>query len=311
MQTERFYQQRLDEWVEESRKEAYKGRVAEYIPGLAAAPQHALGIALWGTDGQFFQSGDTDLHFTMQSISKVFSLLLALMDSGEKAVFQKVGMEPTGDDFNSILKLELVDPGKPFNPFINAGAIVIASLIHGEGPDEKSERLLQFIRHLAHDNRLDYNEAVYESERETAHRNRSIAYYLKDNGVLEDDVEETLEVYFRQCSIVVNCKQLAHMALVLASDGVDPVTKQQVIPRRYIQIAKSFMVTCGMYNASGEFAIEVGLPAKSGVSGGILSVVPGKWGIGIIGPALNSKGNSVAGVQLLRCLSKDWDWSIF
>ncbi|MBD8497157.1 glutaminase A [Paenibacillus arenosi] len=311
MQTERFYQQRLDEWVEESRKEAYKGRVAEYIPGLAAAPQHALGISLWGTDGQFFQSGDTDLHFTMQSISKVFSLLLALMDSGEKEVFQKVGMEPTGDDFNSILKLELVDPGKPFNPFINAGAIVIASLIQGEGPDEKSERLLQFIRHLAHDNRLDYNEAVYESERETAHRNRSIAYYLKDNGVLEDDVEETLEVYFRQCSIVVNCKQLAHMALVLASDGVDPVTKQQVIPRRYIQIAKSFMVTCGMYNASGEFAIEVGLPAKSGVSGGILSVVPGKWGIGIIGPALNSKGNSVAGVQLLRSLSKDWDWSIF
>ncbi|MCR8845546.1 glutaminase A [Paenibacillus sp. SC116] len=311
MQTKRFYQQRLDESVEESRKVAYKGRVAEYIPGLAAAPQHALGIALWGTDGQFFQSGDTDLHFTMQSISKVFSLLLALMDSGEKAVFQKVGMEPTGDDFNSILKLELVDPGKPFNPFINAGAIVIASLIHGDGPDEKSERLLQFIRALAHDNRLDYNEAVYESERETAHRNRSIAYYLKDNGVLEDDVEETLEVYFRQCSIVVNCKQLAHMALVLASDGVDPVTKQQIIPRRYIQIAKSFMVTCGMYNASGEFAIEVGLPAKSGVSGGILSVVPGKWGIGIIGPALNSKGNSVAGVQLLRHLSKDWDWSIF
>ncbi|TVX93895.1 glutaminase A [Paenibacillus agilis] len=311
METKRFYQQRLDEWVEESRKQAYKGRVAEYIPGLAAAPQHALGIALWGTDGQFFQSGDTDLHFTMQSISKVFSLLLALMDSGEKSVFQKVGMEPTGDDFNSILKLELVDPGKPFNPFINAGAIVIASLIQGDGPDEKSERLLQFIRHLAHDNRLDYNEAVYESERETAHRNRSIAYYLKDNGVLEDDVEETLEVYFRQCSIVVNCKQLAHMALVLASDGVDPVTKQQVIPRRYVQIAKSFMVTCGMYNASGEFAIEVGLPAKSGVSGGILSVVPGKWGIGIIGPALNSKGNSVAGVQLLRHLSQDWDWSIF
>jgi glutaminase len=226
-------------------------------------------------------------------------------------VFSKVGMEPTGDDFNSMLKLELVEPGIPFNPLINAGAIVISSLIKGNSPIEKSARILSFFRELANNDTLTYNLDVYRSEFDTAHRNRSLAYFLKDNGVLKDNVEEVLDVYFHHCAVEVTCADLARMALVLSCGGIDPISGKSLIPHRFVQIAKTFMVTCGMYNASGEFAIGVGLPAKSGVSGGILTMVPGRYGIGVVGPALNKKGNSVAGVHLLETLSQKFDWSLF
>jgi glutaminase len=247
----------------------------------------------------------------MQSISKVFTLILALMDNGEETVFGKVGMEPTGDNFNSMLKLELVRPGIPFNPMINAGAITVSSLIRGNSPYEKSGRILQFLKELSGNADLEYDMGVYRSESDTGNLNRSIAFFLKENGVLGGDVEEVLEVYFRHCSIVVDCADLARMGLVLACSGLDPLTGQTLIPRRYVQIAKTFMTTCGMYNASGEFAIQVGLPAKSGVSGGILTFVPGRYGIGVVGPALNDKGNSYAGVHLLQALSREMDWSMF
>ncbi|MGG4395495.1 glutaminase A [Paenibacillus thiaminolyticus] len=301
----------LPQWLEESRRMAAAGKVATYIPGLAEARSDALGISLCGIRGERVKAGETEEPFTMQSVSKVFSLLLALLDSGEAGVFAKVGKEPTGDDFNSILKLELVDPGKPFNPFINAGAIAIASLIEGRTPEEKSERLLEFVRMLADDPSITWNKRIYESERETAYRNRSLAYYLKDNGILEGDVEATLDVYFRQCAIEVRTCQLARMALVLANRGCDPATGHCYIPRKFVQIATSFMTTCGMYNASGEFALEAGIPAKSGVSGGIMALIPGQLGIGVYGPALNEKGNSVAGVHMLAMLSERFEWSIF
>jgi glutaminase len=301
----------LPDWVELSRRVSAHGSVASYIPELKDSPSDALGIAIHSLDGQAVESGDVGLSFTMQSISKVFTLLLALIDQGEQAVFHKVGMEPTGDDFNSMLKLELVEPGKPFNPFINAGAIVISSLILGNTPTEKAERILSFIRQLAGDSTLAVNESVCRSESRTANRNRSLAYFLKDNKVLDDDVESTLDVYFRYCSIEVNCRHIARMACVLANNGRDPLSGLELVPRRYVQIAKSFMITCGMYNESGEFSIKVGIPAKSGVSGGILAVVPGQFGIGIVGPALNKKGNSIAGMHLLKQLSDRYDWSIF
>ncbi|WP_374017487.1 glutaminase A [Paenibacillus thiaminolyticus] len=301
----------LPQWLEESRRMAAAGKVATYIPGLAEGRPDALGISLCGIRGERVKAGETEEPFTMQSVSKVFSLLLALLDSGEAGVFAKVGKEPTGDDFNSILKLELVDPGKPFNPFINAGAIAIASLIEGRTPEEKSERLLEFVRMLADDPSITWNKRIYESERETAYRNRSLAYYLKDNGILEGDVEATLDVYFRQCAIEVRTCQLARMALVLANRGCDPATGHCYIPRKYVQIATSFMTTCGMYNASGEFALEAGIPAKSGVSGGIMALIPGQLGISVYGPALNEKGNSVAGVHMLAMLSERFEWSIF
>ena len=303
--------ERLPEWLEMSRKQTALGCPASYIPELAHTPAHALGITITDKNLREMSAGDHGLSFTMQSISKVFTLLLALIDQGEEGVFRKVGMEPTGDDFNSMLKLELVEPGIPFNPLINAGAIVISSLIQGKAPEEKIERILAFFRKLTDDPSLTYNETVYRSESATAHRNRSLAYFLKDNQVLTDDVEDILEVYFKHCSVEVSCRHVARMALVLALNGKDPSTGEELIPRRFVQIAKTFMITCGMYNASGEFAIRVGLPAKSGVSGGIMTLVPGRCGIGVISPSLNDKGNSVPGVHLLQTIANELDWSMF
>lgn len=303
--------QQLPRWLETSLPCATRGNVASYIPELSKAPHNALGITLLSATGESASAGDCGLRFTMQSISKVFTLILALMDNGEDEVFSKVGMEPTGDNFNSMLKLELVRPGIPFNPMINAGAITVSSLIRGSSPEEKSERILHFFKDLAGNDRLDYDMGVYRSESDTGNLNRSISFFLKENGVLNGDVEEVLDVYFRHCSIVVDCADLARMALVLASNGTNPLTGKQLIPRRYVQIAKTFMTTCGMYNASGEFAIQVGLPAKSGVSGGILTLVPERYGIGVVGPALNDKGNSYAGVHLLQTISRGLDWSMF
>lgn len=303
----------LPERVAISREMTAFGRPASYIPELAGAPAHALGIAITEPSGRVIAAGDCGLRFTMQSISKVFTLLLALMDNGEEGVFRKVGMEPTGDDFNSMLKLELVEPGIPFNPLINAGAIAISSLIAGATPAEKTQRIFAFLRRLAGDESIVGDDAVYASESATAHRNRSLAYFLKDNRVLgdKDDVEEVLDVYFRHCSALVTCRHIARMGLVLALGGADPATGEQLVPRRFVQIAKTFMFSCGMYNASGEFAIRVGLPAKSGVAGGIMTLVPGRYGIGVVGPALNGKGNSTAGVHLLEELSREFDWSLF
>lgn len=301
----------LPDWVKTSVPQAATGKVASYIPELAKASRDALGITLLNTNGDFVSAGNSEMYFTMQSISKVYTLILALMDNGEDKVFSKVGMEPTGDNFNSMLKLELVRPGIPFNPFINAGAIMVSSLIHGNSQEEKSERILQFFKELASNHNLKHDQNVFQSELDSGHLNRSIAYFLKGNGVLDGDVEEVLSIYFRHCSILVNCADLARMALVLACDGTDPLTGKKLIPQRFVQIAKTFMTTCGMYNASGQFAIQVGLPAKSGVSGGILTLVPGRYGIGVIGPALNDKGNSQAGIELLETISQEMDWSMF
>lgn len=301
----------LPQWLENSRARTADGKTASYIPELSKADPDTLGIHIADMNGGSVSAGDCGTRFTMQSISKVFTLILALMDNGEEVVFSKVGMEPTGDNFNSMLKLELVQPGIPFNPLINAGAIVISSLINGNSPAEKAGRILDFISGLAGNPDLAVDDATYYSESATGNLNRSMAYFLTDNGVLRGGVEEVLEVYFRHCSISATCSDLARMAVILANDGIDPGTGQALIPRRYVQIAKTFMVTCGMYNGSGQFAIDVGLPAKSGVSGGILALVPGLAGIGVIGPALNPHGNSLAGVHLLRSLSREFDWSMF
>lgn len=310
MEMERL-RQSLPEWLRQSRTQTAFGEVASYIPGLAKAPKDALGVYVLDGSGGSVSGGDIELCFTLQSISKVFTLILALMDNGEDAVFAKVGKEPTGDDFNSMLKLELVEPGIPFNPLINAGAIAVSSLIRGDDLQMKSERILRFLREVSGNDKLTYNLEVFRSESDTAHRNRSLAYFLKDNGVLDLDVEDVLDVYFHHCSVEAKCADLARMGLVLAYDGFDPITKRSLIPRRCVQIAKTFMVTCGMYNASGEFAMQVGLPAKSGVSGGILTLVPGRFGIGVVGPALNTRGNSVAGVHVLETMSRELDWSLF
>ncbi len=301
----------LQEVLEKARPFAKQGKVADYIPELAKALPETLGVTVMPIGQAPLSAGDCGVPFTMQSISKVFTLLLALIDHGEEKLFEHVGMEPTGDHFDSMVRLELTEPGKPFNPMINAGAIAVTSLIRGSTPQEKTDRILAFVRKLAADESIAIDEEVYRSEAATADRNRSLAYFLKHNGVISGNVEEHLEVYFRQCSIRVTCAQIAHMGMILANGGIDPDSGEILIPERYVQIAKAFMLTCGMYNASGEFAIKVGIPAKSGVAGGILAVVPGRMGIGTISPALSEKGNSVAGCRILQELAARWRLSIY
>ncbi|WP_128896083.1 glutaminase A [Longirhabdus pacifica] len=302
---------KLEQYLEEARQFCDLGKVADYIPELTHANCSMIGLSLLDTNNKNIQLGEYSIPFTLQSISKVLTLILALMDHGEDVVFEYVGMEPTGDVYNSMLKLELVPPGKPFNPLINAGAIVITSLIKGDTPALKYERISNFVKELCGRTNISYNEKVYASEKLTADRNRSLAYFLKDVGVLKGNVDEHLDVYFKQCAIEVTCHDLSRIGMLLANQGVDPITKKEIFPARYAQIASTFMVTCGMYNESGEFAIQVGFPAKSGVSGGIIGFVPHQFGIGVIGPALNDKGNSIGGLHLLKQISKQFKLSIF
>lgn len=299
----------LESLVEKHRPAAREGKVAEYIPELAKQDPRQLGVAVVDPAGEVHAAGDYRTRFTLQSISKLVSLMVALMDHGEEGVFSKVGMEPTGDPFHSLYKLEIADEAKPLNPMINAGAIVVSSLIRGRTVEERAERVIHLVREMADNPDIDMNRAVYRSERDTADRNRALAYFLKGCGVI-DGVEETLDIYFRQCSICVDCIDLARMGLCLAQNGVT-LRGKRVIPEDIARLAKTFMVTCGMYNASGEFAIRVGIPAKSGVSGGILALVPGRMGIGVFGPALDKKGNSITGTRLLEDFSKKLGLSIF
>lgn len=287
------------------------GKVATYIPELAKASAGDLGVYLISLDGDEYFAGDYNKKFTMQSISKVLTLMLSLMDNGESKVFERVGMEPTGDSFNSIVDLELKNIHKPFNPMINAGAIATTSLLAGNSPKEKIERILNLARKLSDNPSIKVNEDVYLSEKLTGDRNRSIAYFMKSFNVIEGSVEDILDVYFRQCSIEVTCRDIANIGCVLANDGVSVRTGETIVPKHICRITKTIMSTCGLYDASGEFAVHIGIPAKSGVGGGIMAAVPRKMGIGVYGPALDEKGNSIAGIQILKELSEKLDLDIY
>lgn len=301
----------LSELVSRNRHWTNFGNVATYIPELKNANKDALGIVVVDIEGNIYRAGDYGTKFTIQSISKPITLMLALMDYGPDYVFEKVGMEPTGDPFNSMRKLETINPSKPLNPMINAGAIAVASLIRGRDNGEKMDRILQLFRKISKNPNLNINENVYLSEKKTGDRNRAMAYFLRDVGIIEGDVEAILDLYFKQCSIEVTCEDIAHIGMFLANHGVIKETGEQYVPKNITQIVKTFMVTCGMYDASGEFAIQVGIPAKSGVGGGIMCAVPNRMGIGVVGPALDKKGNSMAGVKVLEGLSKELALSIF
>lgn len=296
----------LNQLVKLCRSESSRGKVAAYIPQLATANPEDLGICIRTREG-LICAGDSRTKFTIQSVSKPLVLLLALMDNDAQTVFDKVGKEPSGDPFNSIIRLETYKKQKPYNPMINAGAIAISALIHGTTVEDRIERVLDFTRRLAHNPAIHINTDVFSSEKETGHRNRSIAYFLKEIGNLEGDPLEVLDLYFSQCAIEMTCEDLANISMVLALDGKSYDTGEQLVPREYTRIAKAYMMTSGMYDGSGEFAIEVGLPAKSGVGGGIMATSLGKLGIGIYGPSLNQKGNPVAGLKLLKTLSDDYD----
>lgn len=302
---------KLNELVMEAKKYTAQGKVADYIPALKKENPNDLSIAIFHSDGKCISAGEVEKKITLQSISKVLTLALALMDCGEKRVFEKVGYEPTGDPFNSIVKLELYNPSKPLNPMINAGALAVTSMIKGSSINDRLERIRAFVQRLAGGQQLSYSEEVARSEFETAYLNRALCYFMMEHKIIEENVEELLELYTKQCAIEMNCLDLARIGLVFALNGEDPFTKEQLIPKDIVRICKTFMVTCGMYNAAGEFAVRIGIPAKSGVSGGIMGVVPNRFGIGIFGPALDEKGNSIAGLKLLEMLSEQYSLSIF
>lgn len=301
----------LKEVLEESKKYTKEGNVASYIPELKKANRDDVGICIIDRYNNIYTEGNYSTKFTIQSISKVIVLAMALMDNDWSYVFSKVGMEPSGDPFNSIMKLETNDTKRPNNPMINAGAIVTTSLIKGDSAEEKEARMLNFFRKLAKNDSLQINYDVYKSEKLTGDRNRAMAYLLKNDGFITGDVEEVLDLYFKQCSIEVDTVDLARIGINLASYGVDIETGERLIRKDISRMVKTFMVTCGMYDASGEFAIRTGIPAKSGVGGGIVASVPNTMGIGVYGPALDKKGNSVAGIKILEDLSNKLELNIF
>ena len=296
----------LNKLIEKNKPLTKKGKVADYIPALSYGNPNELGVCIIDIDGNIYYSGDYHKKFTIQSISKVISLALALEDNGEKEVFKKVGMEGSNEAFNSFYKLDLFPEEKPANPMINSGAILTTSLIHGKG-EEKFNRLLQLIRNILGDNSIDYNEEVYKSEKATGDKNRSIAYLLKSKGLMEGNVEEILDVYFKQCAIEVNSIDLAKIGFFFASKGKGG----EILNENTINIITALINNCGMYNFSGEYAINVGIPSKSGVGGGILAYVPNKYGIGIYGPALDQYGNSIGGYNLIKDLSQELNLSLF
>lgn len=280
------------------------GDVARYIPELARADPRWFGIAVATTDGQVYEVGDTRRLFTIQSISKALAYGLALEDRGEAAVTRKIGVEPTGDAFNSISLSPVT--GRPLNPMINAGAIAATAQIAGSSATDKLERMLAVFSLYA-GRPLTIDETVYESERSTGHRNRAIGHMLRNFDILESDPEVALEQYFRQCSILIDCHDLAVMAGTFANGGLNPVTGDRAIRSDLVGKVLSVMTTCGMYDFAGEWAYAVGLPAKSGVGGGILAVLPGQLGIAVFSPPLDARGNSVRGVAVCRDLSKELD----
>jgi glutaminase len=284
------------------------GKIADYIPELAKMNPDWFGISVVTAAGQIFEVGDTSQRFTIQSISKVFVQGLALEDHGREYLLSKVGVEPTGDAFNAIVLDE--QSKRPYNPMVNAGAIATTSHIKGASHTVRLNRMLDmFRRYIGHDVSVDIS--TFVSEKTTGSRNRAMAYLMHNFGMIDFRVEEALDLYFQQCSLTVTCRDLAVMAATLANGGINPITGDRAVEAKYIRDILSVMYTCGMYNFAGEWGYTVGLPAKSGVSGGIITVVPNQMGIGIFSPPLDARGNSVRGVKVCEAMSQQFGLHLF
>jgi glutaminase len=287
-----------------------RGEVATYIPELARIDASAFGLAVIDAEGHVAVGGDSDTPFSIQSISKVFTLTLALGMAGDR-LWRRVGREPSGSPFNSIIQLEF-ERGIPRNPFINAGAIAVSDLIlSGHQPREALGEILRFMRFVADDPTVGIDEAVAASEQRTGYRNAALANYMKSFGVIENPVELALGVYFHQCAIAMSCRQLAMAGRFLAHNGRNPATGLAVVNPERARRINALMLMCGHYDGSGEFAYRVGLPGKSGVGGGILAIAPGKASIAVWSPGLDASGNSRLGRVALELLTKRMGWSIF
>lgn len=285
-----------------------EGSVADYIPELAKANPDWFSICVVTVDGKVYEVGDSGQLFTIQSISKALVYGLALEDHGRDYVLTKVGVEPTGEAFNSIVLDEASK--RPYNPMVNAGAIATTGLIKGADSPERLNRLLAMMGcYVGHDIGVDIS--VFSSERSTGDRNRAIAYMMRNFSMIDKHLEEILDLYFQQCSILVSASDLAMIAATLANRGVNPTTGVSAVDAAYVKDILSVMYTCGMYDYAGEWAYRVGLPAKSGVAGGIVAIVPGLMGIGVFSPLLDARGNSVRGIKVCEEISRQLDLHVF
>jgi glutaminase len=284
------------------------GKPADYIPELGKADPALFGIAIATVDGQVYAVGDAEVPFTIQSVSKPFMYGYALQHYGRPAVLEQVGVEPTGEAFNSIVLDEVAN--RPFNPMVNAGAIAIAEMMPGDTQQERIKNMLELFSDLA-GRKLDIDDSVFNSELATGHRNRAIAYMMLNTAMITRDPLEVLDLYFRQCSVKVTCRDLAVMAATLANDGKNPLTAKSVFDTQYVRDMLTVMNSCGMYDYAGEWAYEVGMPAKSGVSGCIIAVIPGQIGICVYSPPIDKQGNSVRGIRVCQEISNEFELHAF
>jgi glutaminase len=297
--------------IEKGKQITGSGTVATYIPELAKGNSDALGACIFDTNCNVILEGDFDTKFTIQSVSKVIILICALIDNGKDVVFSKIGMEPSADAFNSMVKLEIKVTHKPSNPFINAGAIVCTSLVAGDNGIDQFNRIHNMMKRLSNNNNIEVNNSVFKSEKLTGNTNRAMTYYLKGANIIEKDVEDVLDTYFKCCSVEVVVQDVARIASVIANNGVAPWSNERIIPEDVNRIVKALMMTCGLYDKSGQFCIEIGIPSKSGVGGCIMSVVPNRMGIAVVGPSLDVYGNSIGGGKVLEELSRMLHLSMF
>src|SRR5262245_39181387 len=290
-------------------KDDQGGKNADYIPALAKVPSKLFGITVVTVDGKVINVGDVDYPFSMQSCSKVFTMCLVMQESGDKAIYDKINVEPTGEAFNSIRAIEEGD-GRADNPFVNPGAIATVSLVKAKNAQERWDKIIGTYNKFAGE-KLTVLDDIYKSEAETNFRNRGIAHVLFNSGNLYCEPLEATDVYTKQCSVGVTCKQLAVMGSVLANHGVNPVTKERCLDAKYVPKILSVMTMCGFYDGSGEWAWNAGLPAKTGVGGGVVAVVPGKMSIVGFAPPLDKYGNSVRAQEAIRYISEELGLNIF
>ncbi len=286
-----------------------RGKVADYIPALASVNGNKLGIAISTVDGQHFQAGDAAERFSIQSISKVLSLVAAMRQYDEDEIWQRVGKDPSGQPFNSLLQLE-IEQGKPRNSFINAGALVVCDMLQSRLSAPR-QRMLEIVRQLSGVSDIGYDAAVARSEFEHSARNAAIAWLMKSFGNFHNDVPTVLQNYFHYCALKMNCVELANTFLFLAAQGYAPHLSEPVVTPMQARQINALMATSGMYQNAGEFAWRVGLPAKSGVGGGVVAIVPHEMAIAVWSPELDETGNSLAGVAVLEHLTQQLGRSVY
>ena len=303
------YQKILHEIEAEIQPFFSQGNVASYIPALANIDPNQFSMAICMFDGTTYGVGDINKKFSIQSISKVFTFTLALNYYG-KELYKRVGHEPSGNPFNSLVQLEY-ENGIPRNPFINAGALVTADSLISIYKDEAFNQILEFIKMVSANDNISYDEEIFQSELEYGFRNFALVNMIKSYGNIKNNINDVINTYFKQCSIMMSSKELAKSMLFLANHGVNPLTKESVISESKAKRINSLMLTCGHYDASGDFAYKVGLPGKSGVGGGIVAIVPKKMAICVYSPELNKQGNSLIGTIALELFTTKTGLSIF